>query len=506
MVDSSKTSTDGPEDTVDADSREKPQEQDLEKNIAEQSKKEEAFLVKFEDNESSNPRNWSNPYKAWITLQLGFLAFTGSVGSSIISPAAPILADEFGISQEVVVLTVALYVLGFALGPMMWGPISEVYGRKWSMLPAVAVLGLFSIGTATSRNAQSLFLTRFFGGLFGSSPISNVSAALGDMYEPKARGLAMTFYAVMVVGGPTLGPVVGSALTNNKALGWRSTMYAQAMFVAVMVLTTFFAMPEVYGPVLLKRKAKRVRKETGDERFWHPHEAEKIRLNNVINKYFSRPLRMLVTEPVVASIACYASFVYGILYLTLEVFPIVFREQRGYSLVLSSLPFLGLFVGVLCAVGINLANQGRYAKAVEKNNGRSAPDARLPPMVVGGVLFTAGLFFFGWTAAPEYHWILPVVAAGLIGAGFNTIFQQCINVLVDTYGLYAASATAANTFLRSLFAFGLPLVAGPMFRNLGVGPAASVLGGISCLGLPVPFIFMAFGDRLRKNSKFAPAS
>lgn len=260
-------------------------------------------------------------------------------------------------------------------------------------------------------------------------------------------------------------------------------MYAEAIFVAVVVLVTFFAMPEVYSPVLLKRKAKRVRKETGDERFWHPHEAEKIRLNNVINKYFSRPLRMLITEPVVTSvsrfinystlrltiayqIACYASFVYGILYLTLEVFPIVFREQRGYSLVVSTLPFLGLFVGVLFAVGINLANQSRYAKAVEKNNGRSAPDARLPPMVIGGVLFTAGLFFFGWTAAPEYHWILPVVAAGFIGAGFNTIFQQCINVLVDTYGLYAASATAANTFLRSLFAFGLPLAAGPMFRNM----------------------------------------
>lgn len=117
-------------------------------------------------------------------------------------------------------------------------------------------------------------------------------------------------------------------------------------------------------------------------------------------------------------------------------------------------------------MGINLANQGRYARAVAQNAGRSAPDARLPPMVIGGVLFTAGLFMFGWTAAPKYHWILPVVAAGLIGAGFNTIFQQCINVLVDTYGLYAASATAANTFLRSLFAFGLPLAAGPMFRNL----------------------------------------
>lgn len=193
-------------------------------------------------------------------------------------------------------------------------------------------------------------------------------------------------------------------------------------------------------------------------------------------------------------------------------------------------------------MGINLTNQKFYAKAVAKNNGKSAPDARLPPMVVGGILFTAGLFMFGWTAAPKYHWALPVVAAGMIGAGFNTIFQQCINVLVDTYGLYAASATAANTFLRSLFAFGLPLAAGPMFRNLvsiyklsarSINDADQCTGsGTSCVrawwnllsGDPCAvglfprlkyhcltltfsrFILKAVGGRLRRNSKFAPAT
>ena len=115
-----------------------------------------------------------------------------------------------------------------------------------------------------------------------------------------------------------------------------------------------------------------------------------------------------------------------------------------------------------------------------------------------------GLFLLGWTADPRYHWILPVVATGFIGAGFNTTFQQCLNFLVDTYGIYAASATAANTFLRSLFAAGLPLAARPMFKNLGVGPACSVLGGIAVALLPVPFLFMRYGLQLRKMSKFAP--
>lgn len=92
---------------------------------------------------------------------------------------------------------------------------------------------------------------------------------------------------------------------------------------------------------------------------------------------------------------------------------------------------------------------------------------------------------------------------GFIGAGFNIIFQQCLNYLVDVYGPYSASAVSANNFLRSLMACGLPLAARPMFLRLGVGPAASVLGGISCLALPVPWIFMRYGAALRKASKFA---
>lgn len=91
-----------------------------------------------------------------------------------------------------------------------------------------------------------------------------------------------------------------------------------------------------------------------------------------------------------------------------------------------------------------------------------------------------------------------------IGAGFNIIFQQCINFLVDTYAVYAASAVAANTILRSLLAAAFPLVAKPMFHNLGVGPAMSILGGVAALAIPVPFIFMKYGLALRKMSKFAP--
>lgn len=298
------------------------------------------------------------------------------------------------------------------------------------MLPAMFCLALFSLGTATSRNAQSIFINRFFGGLFGSAAVSNVNPALGDIWSREARGVAVCLYGVAVVGGPMLGPTLGAAILVNPHMGWRWTEYTTAILNVAIVALTYFCMPEMYPPILLKRKAQRLRKETGNSRWYHPQERIKVDVKSIVTKQLSRPLKMLVTEPMVTCIAFYASFVFAILYLTLTVFPIVFQEHRGYSPVVGSLPFLGLFVGVLCAMAVNLGNQPQYIRKCRAAHGRPVPEARLPPLAVGAVLMVIGLFWFGWTAAPEYSWALPCVAAVFIGAGFNIIFQQCKSALL----------------------------------------------------------------------------
>ena len=114
-----------------------------------------------------------------------------------------------------------------------------------------------------------------------------------------------------------------------------------------------------------------------------------------------------------------------------------------------------------------------------------------------------GLFWFGWTASPDHSWFLPCIAAVFIGAGFNVVFQQSINYIVDAYGLYAASAAAALTFLRSLMACVLPIGVRPMFHALGDGPAMSIVGAVAAALLPIPFLLMKIGTSLRKRSRFA---
>lgn len=192
--------------------------------------------------------------------------------------------------------------------------------------------------------------------------------------------------------------------------------------------------------------------------------------------------------------------------MQLGAIPIVFGEIRGWNPLVATLPFLSILIGAILGCLANVYNQTLYNKAFHAAGDRPVPEKRLPPMMVGSVLFSGGQFLTGWTAEKDIHWILPCIGLTMQGTGFFTIFQAALNYLVDTFQMYAASAIAANTFLRSCFAGAFPLVVGPMYHNIGVGPASCITGGFAALLIPVPFIFYAFGQRIRASSKWSKAS
>lgn len=105
----------------------------------------------------------------------------------------------------VCILGTTLFLFGFGLGPLLWAPLSEVYGRKVAVLTPMFVAVCFSFASAVARDFQTLMITRFFGAFFASAPVTNTGGVLGDLYSPAWRGLAMAGYAMAVVGGPCLG-------------------------------------------------------------------------------------------------------------------------------------------------------------------------------------------------------------------------------------------------------------------------------------------------------------
>lgn len=274
---------------------------------------------------------------------------------------------------------------------------------------------------------------------------------------------------------------------------------------AFFLLMDVVFIDESYPPVLLVYKARRLRFETGNWALHARHEEWDVTFREIGNKYLIRPFALLTT-PICFLVALYASFVYGILYLSLASFPIEFQEVRGWNQVVGALPFLAYLVGIIFGAGINLLNQRFYIKRFKENNNRPVPEARLPPMMLGSVLFASGMFVFAWTSPKNIHWIGPIIGAVMMGFGFFTIFQAALNYLIDTFQKVSASAIAANTFLRSLFAGCFPLFANAMFHRLGVPWAASILGFCSVALIPIPFLFYIYGKRIRARGKWSQAS
>lgn len=382
---------------------------------------------------------------------------------------------------------------------------SELYGRKPAVLAPYFIAAIFSFGTATAKDLQTVMITRFFAGFFGSAPVTNTGGVLGDIWTAEERGAAIVGYAMAVVGGPVIGPIVGGAIVQSY-LRWRWTEYITGILMMFFLLLDVLFLDESYPPVLLVYKAQRLRFKSGNWALHARHEEWDVTFKEIANKYLVRPFKLLAT-PICFLVALYASFVYGIIYLCLAAFPIVFQEVRGWNQVVGALPFLAMLVGIFVGAAVNLLNQRFYIARYKANNNFPVPEARLPPMMLGSVVFAIGLFVFAWTGNyPSVHWICPVIGAALMGLGFFTIFQAALNYLIDTFQQFAASAVAANTFIRSIFAGSFPLFAQIMFHRLGVGWAGSVLGFVAVALIPIPFLFYTYGKRIRARGAWSKAS
>ena len=251
---------------------------------------------------------------------------------------------------------------------------------------------------------------------------------------------------------------------------------------------------ESYAPVLLQRKAARIRFETKNWAIHAPADENKVTMKEIVNKYLFRPFLMMALEPILVLITIYIAIIYGILYLFFEAYPIAFQEVRGWNDGVGALPFLGITIGVILGVAIIVyTSNTRFRQKMEANGGKPVPEERLVPMIIGAFLLPIGLFWFAWTSDPHISWVPQVIAGIPTGAGVILIFLQGLSYIIDVYLMHANSAIAANTLVRSLAGGGFPLFATAMYHNLGVAWATSLLGFLTVALLPVPILFYVYG-------------
>ncbi|KAJ5184350.1 Major facilitator superfamily domain general substrate transporter [Penicillium cf. griseofulvum] len=467
---------------------------------------EDPYAVTWIANDPRNPMNFSEVRKWTLTMLVAIATLAVSLVSSAYTGGIQEIMMQFHIGQEVATLGVSLFVLGFAIGPLLWAPLSELFGRQILFVTTYAALTAFNAGVAGSQNAWSIIIFRFFAGSFGSSPLTNAGGVIADMFPAQQRGIAMSLFAAAPFLGPIIGPIAGGFIGMSDG-GWRWVMGFLAAFSGTVWIIGGLLIPETYAPVLLRRRAERLSKLSGKVyRSKLEIDQGKINLKESFKLSLSRPWILLFQEPIVLLLSLYMAIVYGTLYMMFAAFPIVYQKSRGWNQGVGGLAFLGIMIGMLFAVTYSIWDNKRYIGVSNKHKGFAPPEARLPPCLLASVAIPIGLFWFAWTNDPSVHFMVSIAAGVPFGFGMVLVFLSIMNYLIDSYTIFAASVLAANSVIRSLFGAAFPLFTTYMYQNLGIHWASSIPAFLALACVPFPFLFYKYGPAIRTRCKFAAQS
>ncbi|KAF7903263.1 uncharacterized protein EAF01_006312 [Botrytis porri] len=299
-----------------------------------------------------------------------------------------------------------------------------------------------------------------------------------------------------------------SALFNFSNSGFPYLFFAKTSWNigAAIVPLLFVPLTETSAriPGYFAREAKKWRKNNPDE---EPRYAEaEIDMPSVATRLevsFKRPIKMLYTEWVVFSQTLWVSFAWGLLFLFQSSVTQIFSTNYNYNTFQTTLIQLSLSVGAIIATLVNPIQDHLYLQSAKRSKtGTPIPEARLHSSIPGSLLFTAGLFWYGWSSYPFLPWIVSTLGIGCVGFGIYSIYLAVVNYLTDSYEKYNASALSAASLGRNTFGAFLPLASPALYTNLGFQWGSSLLGFVALvLGL-APVLLLVKKEEIRKRSPF----
>ncbi|KAK2878180.1 hypothetical protein FQN49_001083 [Arthroderma sp. PD_2] len=449
-----------------------------------------------------NPKNWPKNEKWKNTWAISLFVFISPVSSAMIAPALEQLGESLGMHTEIeVYLSLAIFILAYAIGPIFFGPASELYGRVRLLQFSNVWYLVWNLGCGFATNKEEFFAFRFLAGIGGSAPLAIGGGAISDMWSAEERGKAMGIYTLGPILGPVVGPIAGGFIAQYST--WRWVFWSTSAAAVVIQGVGFLWLRECHPTTLLRKRRDLLAKEAGNEGL---HTGEKVEsLPAKLWHALQRPVRMFTTQPIVFCMAIYMGYLFGTTYLMFATFPAIWTEVYGESESIGGLNYLSIAIGSFVGLFLNLKLVDRIYKILKaRNNDVGKPEFRMPSLAVGSIISTIGLFWYGWSIEGRVHWVMPNIGALIFTMGTISCLQGMQTYIVDSYQTYAASALAACAILRSLAGFGFPLFAPYMYQSLGYGWGTSVLAFISIgVGWISPVIFWRFGPALRAMSKYA---
>ncbi|KAH8906153.1 MFS general substrate transporter [Coniochaeta sp. PMI_546] len=460
------------------------------------------YIVAFaEPYDKDNPIQWPNRRKWVVTNILSATGFNRIVVSTIMAPALPVIAAELNMSPTQSALSLSIYLLATAFGPIVIGPLSEMYGRQVVLHTSNIWFVAWNLACGFATTKEILIVSRLFTGLGASAIYSLGGGVLGDVWPPEQRGKSLGTYLAIPLIAVAVGPIIGGVITARA--DWRWMFWATSIFQGVSIIICFFTFHETSATVILRRRASRLGRETGDKQYMTLEERldRELSLTAVLSRAFGRPLRLLAFHRIIQLTSVISAINYGLLYVVLSSFADVVMSQYNLSIELGGLHYIACALGEIVGSQLGGRLMDMLYRRTIKRNGRHEPEARLPLTYPGAALGSLGLVMFGWAAQYHVHWIVVDIGAFIFTFGLQVSGMPVQAYVIDVYADFTSSALSATQFGRSLAAFLFPLFAPSLYKSLGYGWGNTTIAlvGIAA-GIIPPFLLWKYGARIRAKT------
>ncbi|EAU34772.1 predicted protein [Aspergillus terreus NIH2624] len=455
-------------------------------------------IVDFEGPEDpANPMNWSRWRKGLTILALCGLRLVTPFATSMMAPAIVEIKKDLNFqSDEAASFSISAYVIGFGVGPIFLAPMSEIYGRTIVYHIGNLLFTAFTVGCALSQNIETLIVCRILAGLCGGATMTNPGGTIADMIPVGRRGAVLSILAGVDVISPVLGPSAGGYIAS--AWGWRWMFWFLSILSGSIGVFSVFVLRETYAPVILARKAKRLRESTGNADLRVRGQTTKS-LGVLLSRACLRPLRILIFSPIILALSLYMSLVYGIIYILFTTISVVFQGVYGFDTGNAGLTFLGFAAGMVLSLMVAGYFNDSIHKKLSAKYHEEKPEFRLPFLMGGALFLPIGMLLYGWCVHYRVHWILPVIGTSFAGVGVTFCFVPTQAYIIDAFPLHCASALAGNNLLRSISGGTVPLAGPALYSRLGVGWGNTLLALLAAMFGGLPILFYKYGERLRKR-------
>lgn len=309
--------------------------------------------------------------------------------------------------------------------------------------------------------------------------------------------------------GPVIGAIIGGYIGEKTYHNWKWTEWMDLCFAGIVLILVILTQRETFGPVFLEWKAKHLRIIANNHRYQTERSLSKMSVISWFRNIFISPFRITVTEPILILLTFWLVLIWIIIFSFLSGNEYMFRAIRlyGKSEWIIAPCFMGMAVGLMISSAALPLVTGRIKNDLRRYHQEGLPDAapecRLWYSMLSAPAVPIGLFWMAWTDDESISIWSPLAASILLAYGMAGVFAGSYEYIVHAYGQYSSTVLAFNTFTRYLVAAIAVGIAPSIWRNLGVQWTLTMMGCISTVLAPIPYVFFKWGPSIRAKSKYA---